>query len=245
MSNLTAIPPGGGQAPRSVGLPVHDTRSGTVITAEIPAVKAGPAYGVLLPDGTVWYPGSRKRLPAPLVLRVVVWVLAFAVLFAAAGDVIIHYRPSWVAPLRHTLPSAATVSPPVTTGTVKTASHTSGKGSAVRLTLMNPQPSQPVSGIPIVGYWIGGGAFAVTVTAGGNPAWVAAWPYAEWQPNVNPATEETLQGHGDSLRIPGAGETVVEIAAGGTTISLSRGTKHVAVPTPAHCPCAIVFDPSH
>ncbi len=242
MSNLTAITPGAGPSPRPVGLPVHDTRSGTVITAEIPAVKAGPSYGVLLPDGSVWYPGSRKRLPAPLVLRVVVWVLAFIVLFAAAGDLVIHYRPSWVAPLRHSVPAAALGSAPTTTAAAKTTSHTSGGHSPSGLTLMEPQPTE-VNSIPTTGYWIGSGVFIVTVTASSR-AWVSGSPYTSGQ-LPNGSRQTTLQGNGDSFQIPGNGPTIVEIGAGGTTISLTRGSKKMNVPTPKHCPCLLVFDPTH
>ena len=42
-----------------------DTRGTTAVTAEIPAVPVAPAYGVLLPDGSIWYPGSKRKLPAP------------------------------------------------------------------------------------------------------------------------------------------------------------------------------------
>ena len=56
-----------------------DTRGATAITAEIPAVPVAPAYGVLLPDGSIWYPGSKRKLPAPTFLRVIVWTLAFLV----------------------------------------------------------------------------------------------------------------------------------------------------------------------
>lgn len=245
MSNLTAITPGAPSSPRPVGLPVHDTRSGTVITAEIPAVRAGPSYGVLLPDGSVWYPGSRKRLPAPLVLRVVVWVLAFIVLFAAAGDIVIHFRPSWVAPLRHVVTSPAAGSAPSGTVAAKTTSHTSGTSSTSGLTLMNPQPAG-FNSIPITGYWIGPGAFTVTVLAsqvGADGVWLAAGPYVSGQPPS--AQQQTLHANGDSFQVPGTGETVVEIGAGGTTISLKRGSKTTTVPTPKHCPCSIVFDPTH
>jgi hypothetical protein len=78
-----------------------ETRGQTAITAEIPAVPVAPAYGVLLPDGSIWYPGSKRKLPAPAFLRVIVWTLAFLVAIGSAGLIIEHYHPSWMDPIRH------------------------------------------------------------------------------------------------------------------------------------------------
>jgi hypothetical protein len=61
----------------------------------------------MLPDGRLWYPGSKRRLPAPLLLRVVVWALAFLVVIAAAGVYVIRYHPTWVGPLRRVVPAAS------------------------------------------------------------------------------------------------------------------------------------------
>ena len=61
-----------------------ETRGQTAITAEIPAVPVSPAYGVLLPDRSIWYPGSKRKLPAPTFLRVMVWALAFLVAIGGA-----------------------------------------------------------------------------------------------------------------------------------------------------------------
>jgi hypothetical protein len=90
---------------------VHaDTMGSTVVTAEIPAVPIHPrSYGVLLPDGSVWYPGSKRRLPAPWPLRFVVWVLALMLLLMLAGLAVVKWHPSWLATLRHTVGSAPSV----------------------------------------------------------------------------------------------------------------------------------------
>ena len=92
---------------------VPETRGQTAITAEIPAVPVAPAYGVLLPDGSIWYPGSKRKLPAPAFLRVIVWTLAFLVALGGAGLIVEYYHPSWMDPIRHvvgpreSLPTAA------------------------------------------------------------------------------------------------------------------------------------------
>ncbi|MFZ0172215.1 MAG: hypothetical protein WAL04_11090 [Acidimicrobiales bacterium] len=246
MSNFTAVNPSTGAPQRHVGLPVRDTSSGTVITAEIPAVRAGPSYGVLLPDGSVWYPGSRKRLPAPLILRVVVWILAFAVFFAGAGDFIIRYHPSWVAPLRHIVPAQTVVS---ISGGTSPAGTKAGKGATAAgatkaaVALMSPQPGD-WKGLPVTGYVVRGSRYSVTVTAGPNRVWVSGQPYAAGQVSGVP-TEETLESAGQSLSLPATGGMLVIIGAGGTTITVYRGLKRLAtVPPPAHCPCNLLFEPS-
>jgi len=99
-----------------------DTRGGTAITAEIPAVPVAPAYGVLLPDGSIWYPGSKRKLPAPTLLRVIVWTLAFLVAIGGAGLIVEHYHPSWVDPLRHVVGTPGPlVNPGTTTETTRPA----------------------------------------------------------------------------------------------------------------------------
>jgi hypothetical protein len=77
-----------------------DTGASTAVTAEIPAVPAAPAYGVLLPDGSIWYPGSKHKYPAPSFLRVTVWLLALFVMIGASVLVMGHFQPSWIDPLR-------------------------------------------------------------------------------------------------------------------------------------------------
>jgi hypothetical protein len=99
-----------------------DARGGTAITAEIPAVPVAPAYGVLLPDGSIWYPGSKRKLPAPPFLRVIVWTLAFLVAVGGAGLIVEHYHPSWLDPVRHIV---GTPGQPGGTGTTRPASGSS------------------------------------------------------------------------------------------------------------------------
>lgn len=81
-------------------------------TAEIPAVR-GPraewaaataherAQHVVLPDGSLWYPGSDKRLPAPFALRLFVWILVFVLVASGAGLAVERIHPSWLDALRN------------------------------------------------------------------------------------------------------------------------------------------------
>ena len=98
-----------------------DARGGTAITAEIPAVPVAPAYGVLLPDGSIWYPGSKRKLPAPTLLRVTVWTLAFLVAIGGAGLIVEHYHPSWMDPLRHVVGTPGQLATPSTNSTAMPA----------------------------------------------------------------------------------------------------------------------------
>jgi len=78
---------------------------------------------VLLPDGSIWYPGSKRKLPAPTFLRVTVWTLAFLVAIAGAGLIVEHYHPSWMDPIRHV------VTTPGQTGNSRT--HGGGTSTSV------------------------------------------------------------------------------------------------------------------
>ncbi len=242
MSNMTTMTPRTGAPPGHQDGPVHDTASGTVITAEIPAVRAGPSYGVLLPDGSIWYPGSRKRLPAPLLLRVVVWILAFAVFFAGVGDFIIHYHQSWVAPLRHVVRTQS----PATLSSQTRPLQGSGNHPPATVLASGISPSSLQPGTlpwsPLTAYTVAKRTYTVSVTAGsGHPAWVAGQAYVSGQLS-GPVTQQTLS-PGTSLKVHANGTVLIHIGAGGTAIAVYSGlTKLAAVPTPAHCPCFVLFE---
>jgi hypothetical protein len=240
----TAMSPGTGASGRPRGLPVRDTASGTVVTAEIPAVPVGPSYGVLLPDGSVWYPGSRKRLPAPLIMRVVVWILVFAVFIVGAGDFVIRYHPSWLAALRHTVSAqsapalaASKLTPPSTTR-AQTA-HTSASSM---LTPISPPPA----GLPsnTTAYKVHSPVYTVAVTAGTQAAWVGAQLDSAGRP-VNPPFQEQTLNPGQTLKVnPATSDEFINIGRGGTTIKVYNASTLLAtVPPPAHCPCYILLVP--
>jgi hypothetical protein len=245
----TAISRGAGAPARQRGLPLRDTASGTVITAEIPAVPVGPSYGVLLPDGSVWYPGSRKRLPAPLILRVFVWILAFAVFLAGAGDFVVRYHPSWVAAVRHIVPAqspaANTASKTTSSTTAPAGTKTSGVGAGTssKVTLMTPQPHGLAPNT--TAYSVASSAYTVTITAGSQNAWVAALPSSNCQPGSTPTQEQTLT-PGKTLTVTqSTGDQCIHIGANGTTIKVYHVyTVLAAVPTPASCPCYVLLEPA-
>jgi hypothetical protein len=248
ISDLTAASPGTGAASRTSGTPVRDTPAGTTITAEIPAVPKGPSYGVLMPDGSVWYPGSKKRLPAPLVLRVCVWFLAFAVLVAGAIDLVAKFHPSWLSTFRHVVPAASAAanlpsggSTSVTTPTQTTTSHPASNGAIV---LMDPQPTDVSAFLNVTAYWVDRHHYTVSVSATDRPAWVSSQPFQGGQLVGNQQSETLQPGH--TFLATAAGADMLEIGAGGTVIKLysSSGTKLIGtVPTPPHCPCHVLLEP--
>jgi hypothetical protein len=244
MSDMTAAISSGASAPqRPLGYPVHDTTSGTVITAEIPAVRAGPSYGVLLPDGSVWYPGSRKRLPAPFIVRVVVWILAFAVFLGAAGDFVIRYHPSWVGSLRHIVPAQSAAASSGATRTGTSTASTKGSTPSEPFALMAPQPTG-LQWSPLTAYTLKNSDYSVTVTAGDQPVWVQAQAYANKQ--VSGTAQFVTLGAGKYVLVTLPEAKLIEIAAQGATIKMYQGFTQVGiVPTPPHCPCFILLEPVH
>lgn len=224
-----------------------ETGTSTSITAEIPAVPVGPSYGVLLPDGSIWYPGSRKKLPAPLPLRVVVWALAFLVLIAAAGDFIIHSHPSWVDPLRKHVNPAVRAS--LANGGSNTGSSRApgtgagvGAGQAVTLSQESPQPA----GLPgaTTAYAIGGtSSYQVLVKARGL-TYMKASRLVNGQDYGVPLYVGYVQ-PGQTKTVAATGPVDIQVDAGGTTLSVVSGGKQVGVvPAPPYAPWDFWFQPS-
>jgi hypothetical protein len=200
--------------------PVPESPAGSpLVTAEIPAVPGSSSYGVLLPDGSIWYPGSRRRLPAPLLLRMAVWVLAFATLVLAAGDLVIHFHPSWVNPLRRVVASASLP------GTRSTGSRqiTRGKSGSTAttggVTKMSPQPS----GLPgdTTVYTIGASPYTVEIGAN-HVTWIGVYSISNGLRGAL-VDQKTLQG-GQTGTFQETGPVDVSVGASEVTVKvLSSG----------------------
>lgn len=223
-----------------------ESRGGAYVTAELPAVPAAPDYGVLLPDGTIWYPGSKERLPAPLLLRVVVWALAFLVLVAAAGDFVVRAHPSWVTPLRNVVASQGSGAGTGPAGAPSTGARASGNTSSsgsvpTSLALLKPQPSHLPS--YTTAYSVTGSApYQVTVAVTGV-TWVQAYRLANGQQSGPPLFSGDIQ-PGQHRTFSAAGPLAVEVAASGTRISVaSDGDRLGTVPAPGRVPWYFWFVP--
>ncbi len=222
----------------------RDSPTSTVVTAEIPAVPAGPDYGVLLPDGSIWYPGSRKRLPAPLVLRVVVWTLGFLALLAGAGDFIIHTHPSWVDPMRRMV-SVGALGLPASTAKTGTSTGVSSSSHGLSLSLASPQPA----GLPAytTAYKVTGtSSYTISISiSSSGPCWTEATPIVNGALSTGaPLLSETLQA-GETKSVHAVGPVAVEVAASGATVKVTSRHKVLGtVNPPTRVPWNFWFEPT-
>jgi hypothetical protein len=215
----------------------------TVVTAEIPAVPAGPTYGVLLPDGSIWYPGSRKRLPAPLALRIVVWALAFLVLLAAAGDFVIHSHPGWVDTLRRHVPAAALGPVIPAGGGQRPTTHSSTPAQpSVSLTEEYPQPA----GLPAAttAYSVSGTSTYTVLVKATALTYMHANNLVNGQDVSPPLFAGYIQA-GQTQTINATGPVDVQVDAGGTTVSVMVNGKVVGTAAkPPYVPWDFWFQPA-
>jgi len=230
--------------PSALGRPYgssYDTGTSTVITAEIPAVPAGPNYGVLLPDGTIWYPGSQKRLPAPLPLRIVVWALAFLVLIAAAGDFIVRTHPGWMDPLRRMVKTTGGA-PRVSTGQGNHATTPPPTVPAVSAAIANPQPAR----VPAftTAYTVNGTSTYQIVVKSSAVAFVSAYSLVNGLDTGSALFVGNLQ-PGATQTISATGPVDLAIDAGGTSVTLTSGGKQIGtVVPPPSVPWHFWFEPA-
>ncbi len=230
----------------STGGYMAETSTSTVVTAQIPTVPPAHHYGVLLPDGSVWYPGSNKRLPAPLALRVLVWALAFLVILAAAGDFIIRDHPAWVDPLRHMVPAAAgTLS--LSTGSDAGRHHRSGAvgptaSASLSVTKLSPQPS----GLPAytTAYSVSGTSSYQIVVKVIQTTWVTAYHLSNGADTGTPIYASDVQ-PGRPATIQASGAIDLETAASGATVTVMSGHKQLGtLAAPPSDPWHFYLEPS-
>ncbi|MGH9170884.1 MAG: hypothetical protein ACRD0Z_08440 [Acidimicrobiales bacterium] len=218
---------------------MHDTRSGTVITAEIPAVPVGPSYGVLLPDGTVWYPGSKKRRPAPPTLRLLVWIVALAVLLVGISDVIVKLQPSWSNTFRHVVAAPSNAPGAGNGGGTSAPGGGTSKSSVPTTTLssvLKAQATPPSWALAnTIEYTVGLPSYTAKVASTG-----VAWVNGIWLSTagiIEHSQDYTLGQGTQSLQasyaVPAGEDFQVEVAHAGVTVQLYVGSKlEATVPVP-------------
>lgn len=205
-------------------------------TAEIPAVSTSgraPAVGtparanwaegtvreqnvsVVLPDGSLWYPGTPKREPAPFVLRLVVWLLFFVLLLGAAGLAVEHVHPNWLAFARNDS-SGAVVLP----GTGGTPSGNAGAASG----------STVSGGFHLIRNSKSGATYA---TGAQHYSLVITFTHPVWTVVASPAgsknflLEQTLQPNASPKRVLIDGTASVQLSAATTSIGVIVNNKTV------------------
>jgi hypothetical protein len=119
-----------------------------VITAELPTYRGGSAnsasarsqYAQPRPPGR-----SRRRDPAPVPLRIVVWLLGFVCVLSLLALVTAGVHPSWLAFLRNT-----SVAAKPSTGTTPPRVVTSGKMTLASQTTTSATYDVPAAGFTIL-----------------------------------------------------------------------------------------------
>lgn len=146
----------GSQSPKDAAKPAPNRPSpsvnpvpSAVITGELPVTSLPPYARGARGDGSEddWYRSHRNRLPAPVAVQFVVWVLFFALLIALLGLSVVYVHPTWVSFLRNVTSESRPLTPPTTTPTVAASKATFGLEAS---TAKNATYSVPVSSYTIV-----------------------------------------------------------------------------------------------
>jgi hypothetical protein len=219
---------------------VHaDTVGSTHVTAEIPAVPVHRSYGVLLPDGSVWYPDSKRRLPAPWPIRFVVWVLAMTLLLMLVGLAVVEWHPSWLSSLRHSVgpPSSINIGgggggqTGTTLGGTGTTVATTGKnGCTTTAKAADGAPSAVTCTLPTSTYEV-----VFTTTEPVNYG-VKSLPTGSL---IYGATQQPGVSH--TIAVDGA--SALQAFATGGTFKVLNGSTVVVPSTPAVFSCIYTFQP--
>ncbi len=168
--------------------------------------------GVLLPDGSVWYPATPGREPAPFLLRLFVWLLVFLVVLGGAGLAVEHYHPSWLAFARNTGSSAVVVTAP---------GDTTGSTSAA---------VAPTGGFHLVANSAKGATYATGANA---YSLVIRFTHPVWTVVASPAgsktylVEQTLQPNASPKQVIVNGSASVQLSASTKAIDVLVGGKRV------------------
>jgi hypothetical protein len=165
---------------------------------------------VLLPDGSIWYPGSKRKLPAPTPLRVIVWTLACLVVISGAALVVEHFQPSWLNPIRHVVGQPGVLagnSPGSGTGT-----HPNGTGS----TPSSNKLQQTAQGFNSVTYSVPAAPYVLTIKTSQR-----CYMQVKSLPSGALLLSQTLgAGVTQSITVTASSATV-EAYAGGSSLSVS------------------------
>ncbi|MCU1488914.1 MAG: hypothetical protein JWM85_319 [Acidimicrobiaceae bacterium] len=210
------------------------------VTAEIPIVTGknaaarpvGNAYGVLLPDGTVWYPGSRKRLPAPFALRLTVWLLFLVLLIGLGGLAVERVHPTWLDFARRTASPAAVAagtSPPATTG------RTAGQGGSATAGFHLVKSASTTAT-----YATGAGTYDLVLTFS-HPVWTVVASPAGSQHFL---VEQTLQPSASPKQVVVNGTASVQLSAATDSIQVQSAGKTLGTVSAPRVGTTYTFEPS-
>jgi hypothetical protein len=191
-------------------------------TAQVPAVGRGAAPGFdprFAPTGSVAPVGRPGRAPAPLGLRLLVWLVLLLLVVAGAGLAVAHLKPAWLSSLRvGTAPATtATTAAGGRSSSTTAPAHSSGSGAG------HHEPGG------IVETSTGSTSATVTVPAGGYTVAVEAqhpcWVQVTVPTSATPLFASVVPAGGQQTFHPANGRLALELGASGVTVSVTEAGK--------------------
>ena len=186
-------------------------------TAQVPAVGRGTELGYdprFAPTGSV--ATYRRRAPAPLGLRLVVWLVVLLLVVAGAGLAVAHLRPAWLSSLRAGATTATTAHVPTTTAPAHTSTPGTthhGAGGIVETTTGSTSATVTV---PAADYTV--------VVQAQNPCWVQA----SVPTSATPVFASVMPAGSQQTFHPANGHLALELGASGVSVSVTEAGKSTA-----------------
>ena len=202
-------------------------------TAPVPAVQRGAEPGFdprFAPTGSVGAVG-RRRAPAPLGLRLLLWLVVLLLVVAGAGLAVAHLKPAWLRSLR-VGGSPVAGQAPSTTGAPAhrpaPASTHHGSGGVVETSTGNTSATVTVPG----------SAYTVVVDAQ-HPCWVQA----SVPTSATPVFASVVAAGGEQTFHSANGRLSLELGASAVTVSVIESGKSTAAWhfSPATAPFDLTF----
>lgn len=201
-------------------------------TAEIPVVTGATGRArppVQLEDGTVWYPGVSRRLPAPFLVRLVVWLLFFLLLLGLGGLAVVRWHPGWLSFVQATVPSGPS--------TIALGGGSGGQSPTGNRSGSNGGSTGGASGLHLVSSGANASTYAVPTS---SYQVVVTFPNRAWVRIASPAgsthyvVAETYPSSASPVHVPISGSADVYLGAATTSIAIvAQGHTVGTIATPA------------
>jgi hypothetical protein len=191
-------------------------------TAQVPAVGRGAEPGFdprFAPTGSVGAVGRARRAPAPLGLRILLWLVALLLVVAGAGLAVAHLKPAWLSALRvgNGTGSTATTSPPRASSTTAAPSHRSSSGTSHHQTGGVQETSTGSTSATVS---VPSAEYTVLVQAQ-HPCWVQA----TLPTSATPVFASVVPAGGQQTFHSANGRLALELGASGVTVSVTEAGK--------------------
>ena len=207
-------------------------------TAQVPAVGRGGDPGFdprFAPTGSVGAVAWGRRAPAPLGLRILVWLLALLLAAAGAGLAVAHLKPAWLSALRvgtstGTTPPTAPAASSTTAPARRPSSGTTRRQTGGVQETSTGATSATVS--------VPSGQYTVLVQAQ-HPCWVQATVPT----SASPVFAAVVPAGGQQTFHSANGRLALELGASAVTVSVTEAGKSAAAWhfSPAAAPFNLTF----